>query len=224
MKILSNLSDPIHLSEKHLPEITFPRKSLGRNYINSNGHSLNVHLPEITFSRTLHALTKNYISPKAHLAEITFARIYISPKTYFLEFTFGRNYISRKLIFQNLHLAKITFPRKLIFQNLLSPEFIFGRNYISPKNHFSRNYTHQPEISLLIEFTIQKYIIMIVRFQKLTSYDLRVEQKGQRRAFSHVFQLILTYNVGFKIFLVFDKIKCHFQNYSFKVCDGMRCV
>ena len=52
--------DPIHLPENHLPEITFPGKTLGRNYINPNVHfperalarnniSLNVHLPEITF-------------------------------------------------------------------------------------------------------------------------------------------------------------------------------
>ena len=32
-----------------------------------------------------------------------------------------------------------------------------------------------------MEFTLRKYVIMIVHFQKLLSYGLRVEQKGQRR-------------------------------------------
>ena len=30
-----------------------------------------------------------------------------------------------------------------------------------------------------------------------------------------------TNNVRFKIFLIFDKKKCHFQNYSSKVCDDI---
>ena len=118
----------------------------------------NLRLAEITFPRKL-------IFQNLHLPEFTFGRNYISPKTYFPEITFGRNYISLKTYFQNLRLAEITFPRKHIF---------------------SRNCTHQPEISLLIEFTLRKYIIMIVYFQKLSSFGLRVEQKGQRRAFSHV--------------------------------------
>ena len=53
--------DPIHLPEKHLPEITFPRKTLGRNYIIPN-----IHFPERAFSR-------NYISLNIHLPEITFS-------------------------------------------------------------------------------------------------------------------------------------------------------
>ena len=54
-------SDPIHLPENHLPEITFPRKTLGRNYIIPN-----IHFPERAFSR-------NYISLNIHLPEITFS-------------------------------------------------------------------------------------------------------------------------------------------------------
>ena len=50
---------PIHLPEKHLPEITFPRKTLGRNYITPN-----IHFPERAFS-------KNYISLNVHFPEIT---------------------------------------------------------------------------------------------------------------------------------------------------------
>ena len=76
-------SDPIHLHENYLPEITFPRKTLGRNYINPNVQfpdralarnyiSLNVHLEEFTFSKTC-------TSRNLHLAEITL------PKTYFPE-------------------------------------------------------------------------------------------------------------------------------------------
>ena len=56
-----NARDPIHLPEKHLPEITFPRKTLGRNYIIPN-----IHFPERAFSR-------NYISLNIHLPEITFS-------------------------------------------------------------------------------------------------------------------------------------------------------
>ena len=54
-------ADPIHLPEKHLPEITFPQKTLGRNYIIPN-----IHFPERAFSR-------NYISLNIHLPEITFS-------------------------------------------------------------------------------------------------------------------------------------------------------
>ena len=57
----ANKWDPIHLPEKHLPEITFPRKTLGRNYIIPN-----IHFPERAFS-------KNYISLNIHLPEITFS-------------------------------------------------------------------------------------------------------------------------------------------------------
>ena len=80
-----------------------------------------------------------------------------------------------------MHLPEFTFPRKLIFQNLHLPEFTFRQNCISPKtyflaftldriylwpklnypeNLFSRNYTHQPGILLLIEFILRKYMIM----------------------------------------------------------------
>ena len=53
---------------------------------------------------------------------------------------------------------------------------------------------------------------------------LRVEWKGRRKAVSQVSKLILTNNLRL-IFLVFDKNKCHFQNYSFKVCDDiLMCV
>ena len=55
------LPDPLHLLENHLPEITFPRKLFGRNYINPN-----VHFPE-------RALARIYISLNVHLAEITFS-------------------------------------------------------------------------------------------------------------------------------------------------------
>ena len=145
-----------------------------------------MHWPEFTFL------------PKAHLAKITLAKIYISPKTYFLELKLARIYICLKLYF---------------------PENLFSRIYTGQNLHLaekfiSRNYTHQLEISLLIEFTLQKYIIIIVHFLKLISYGLRKEQKEQRRVF-------LTNNVRFKIFLVFDKIKCHFQDYSSKVCDDI---
>ena len=44
---------------KHLPEITFPQKTLGQNYIIPN-----IHFPERAFS-------KNYISLNVHLPEIT---------------------------------------------------------------------------------------------------------------------------------------------------------
>ena len=54
-------TDPIHLSENHLPEITFPQNTLGRNCINPN-----VHFPERAHGR-------NYISLNVHLAEITFS-------------------------------------------------------------------------------------------------------------------------------------------------------
>ena len=120
----------IQISEKHFPEITFPPKTLGRNYI-----ILSVPFPE-------RALARNYICSKAHLSEITcissktyfpestFGRNSISPKTYFLEFTLARNYIWPKLHFpknlftrvctcQNIHLAEITF----FCENL------FSRNY-----------------------------------------------------------------------------------------------
>ena len=140
----------------HLPEITFswtciwqklhfPERALSRNYT-----CLNMHLPECTFSwkctfQNLHfpehtLIARNYISPNAHLAEITFGRNYISPKTYLPEFTLARMYIWPKLRFpenllartytcQNVHLAEITFSRKLIFQK---SHFL--------KNSFSRNY------------------------------------------------------------------------------------
>ena len=55
------IMDPIHLPEKHLPEITFPRKTLGQNYIIPN-----THFPE-------RALSRNYISLNIHLPEITFS-------------------------------------------------------------------------------------------------------------------------------------------------------
>ena len=113
-------SDPIHLPKKHLPEIAFPQKTLGRNYIIPNTHfperafsrnyiflnvqfpkftlGLNMHLPEITLARML-------IWPKLiHFPESLFSRIYtcrkftlgrncISPKAYFPEFTLARLYI-----------------------------------------------------------------------------------------------------------------------------------
>ena len=50
----------MHLFEKHIPEITFPQKALGRNY----SIVKNVHFPE-------RALARNYISLNAHLPEIT---------------------------------------------------------------------------------------------------------------------------------------------------------
>ena len=65
-----SIMHPIHLPKKRLPEITFPRKALGRNYVISN-----VHLPERAFAPKLHfpkrALARNYISLNVHLPEIT---------------------------------------------------------------------------------------------------------------------------------------------------------
>ena len=55
------LWDPIHLPEKHLPEITFPRKTLGRNYFIPN-----THFPERAFSR-------NYTFLNVHFPEFTLA-------------------------------------------------------------------------------------------------------------------------------------------------------
>ena len=67
--------DPSHLPVKHLSEITFPRKSQNGNYI-----ILNELFPE-------RALGRNYITPKARLAEIIYDRMNIFPKTFFPEFT-----------------------------------------------------------------------------------------------------------------------------------------
>ena len=47
-------TDPIHLPEKLIPEITFPQKALGRNDIFPN-----LHFPEGAFAR-------NYIFLKVH--------------------------------------------------------------------------------------------------------------------------------------------------------------
>ena len=134
---------------EHLSQITFPRKLICQK----------LHLPESTFGR-------NYIPPKTYLPECTFGRNYISPKTYLPEFTLARMYIW----------PKITFSRKLIFQILsfYSPSCLgqetakgpFGFRVKLPPAHMS---TTHGEISLLIEFTLQKYIIMLVYFQKLLS-------------------------------------------------------
>ena len=114
-----------------------------------------------------------------HLPEITFPRGLVWQKLHLPEFTFPR-----KLFFQNLHLPEFTFSRNYISPKTYFPEFTLARIYIWPKLHFprnlfSRNCTHQPEISLLIEFSLRKYVIMIVHFQKLLSYGLRVEQNGK---------------------------------------------
>ena len=79
-----------------------------------------------------------------HLAEITFPR---------------------RLTWQKLHLPEFTFGQSCIFPKTYFPEFKLARIYIWPKLHFpenlvSRNYTHQPVISLLTEFILGKYIIM----------------------------------------------------------------
>ena len=76
------------------------------------------------------------------MPEFTPARMYIWPKSHFPE-----NYFSRIYIYQNVHLAGLHFPENL----------------------FSRKYTHKPEISVLIEFTLRKYVIVLVHFQKLVS-------------------------------------------------------
>ena len=123
-----------------------------------------LHLPEWTS-------VPNYISPKAYLPKITLARMYIWQKLHFPKNLFARIYTC-----QNVHLPKITFSRKLIFQILsfYSPSCLgqetakgpFGLRVKLPPAHLS---TTHGEISLLIEFTLQKYIIMLVHFQKLLS-------------------------------------------------------
>ena len=55
--------DPVHLPEKHLPEWTFPRKTLGRMDI-----SPKTHFPESTLARM-------YIWPNGHFPECTFSRM-----------------------------------------------------------------------------------------------------------------------------------------------------
>ena len=55
--------DPVHLPEKHLPERTFSRKTLGRM-----GISPNVHFPEWTLARM-------YISPNGHFFENSFSKM-----------------------------------------------------------------------------------------------------------------------------------------------------
>ena len=111
--------DPIHVPEKHFKEITFPRKTLGRNHIIPN-----VHLPEW-------ALASNYISLYIHMPVIRLARRLIWQILHSPEFIFGRNYISTKIYF-----PKFTFSRKFIFQILHLPEFTSDRNYISLKTYF----------------------------------------------------------------------------------------
>ena len=74
----SKNTDPIHLPKKHLPKISFPLKTLGRDYIIPN-----VHFPERAFAR-------NYNSLNVHLPEITFPRKLICQNLHLSEFTFGR--------------------------------------------------------------------------------------------------------------------------------------
>ena len=67
-------TDPEHIPEKHIPEWTVHRKTLGRMDISPNVLyiSLNVHLPECTLGRM-------DISPKSYFPEWTLARMYIWP-------------------------------------------------------------------------------------------------------------------------------------------------
>ena len=147
--------NPIQISEKHFPEITFLPKTLGRNYI-----ILSVPFPE-------RALARNYICSKAHLSEITF----ISSKTYFPEFTFGRNSISPKTYF-----LEFTLARNYIWPKLHSPktyllEFALARIYIWPKLRFFAR-TYFPKIMhrsiLAILFPTMKF--HLVKFAYLNIY------------------------------------------------------
>ena len=74
--------------------------------------------------------------------------------------------ISQKPIFQNGHLPECTFGGMDIYPKNYFPELTLARMYIWPKLHFpeslfSRNYTHLPEILLLIEFTLRKHMIVL---------------------------------------------------------------
>ena len=92
IKVYNSELDPIHLPEKYLPEITFPRKTLGRNYIIPN-----IHFPERAFSRNY--ISRKLICQNLHLPECTFGRNYISQKAYFSEITFPQKFIFWKLFF-----------------------------------------------------------------------------------------------------------------------------
>ena len=105
----------MHLPEKHFPEITFPRKTLGRSYIISN-----VHFPKS-------ALARNYISMNGHLPEITFPQTCTCYELRFPDNLFSRNYctLARKFIWRKLFFQELIFPPKLIFS-----EFTLARIYI----------------------------------------------------------------------------------------------
>ena len=151
---------------EHLSEITFPRKLICQN----------LHLPECTFGR-------NCIFPKTCLPEFTLARMYIWPKLHFHrklicqnlplpECTFGRNCISPKIHFPDIiHIKTWNFVIHIKTENI-HIKHIFGFYvFCTHKTHKNRkDIIHiKTEISLLIEFTLRKYIIMFVHFQKLLS-------------------------------------------------------
>ena len=157
------LKDPIHLSENHLPEITFSRKTLGRNYINPN-----VHFPERSLARI-------YISLNVPLPEITFPWTCTCQNLHFPEGSLGRNYTC-----QNLHLAEITFPQKLIFQN-----FHAYQNLYLAEIAFSRKLIFQKLYTSAQNFNIDKiYITKICNyncsFSKIIKLRLMRRTKGAK--------------------------------------------
>ena len=124
--------------------------------------------PKLPFPESL--FSRIYTCQNVHLAEITFPRKLIFQNLHLSECTFGRNYISPKAFFQNLHLPECTFGRNYISRKAYFPEFTLARMYIWPKlqfpeSLFSKYDTHLTENSLLIEFTLQKYIICLFIFK-----------------------------------------------------------
>ena len=125
------------------PNVHFPENLFSRIYTCQN-----VHLDEITFPRmpqfTLARMYiwPDHISPKPYLPKFILASMYVWPKSHFSE-----NYFSRIYSCQNVDLVGLHFPENL----------------------FAKNYTHKSEISFSIEFTLRKYIIGLVYFQKLVS-------------------------------------------------------
>ena len=187
---LENLFCGIYTCQNaHLAECTFPPKT----------YFSELHLPECKLHLAEYTFPRKLILQNLHLPECTFGRNYISPKSYFPEFSLSRMYIWPKLHFsenlfyriytcQNVHLAEYTFPQKLVFQKL----YTFTQNFVIDRIHITKIYKYACSFSKINE--------------------LRVEWKEKRKVVSHVLQLILTNNVRLKIFLVFDKNKCHFQN------------
>ena len=103
-----------------------PKHALARNYISPNAH-----LAEITFPR-------NLIFQNLHLPECTFGRNYLAPKAYFTEFTLARMYIWLKLHFpENLYLPEFTYPQKIRFLETIfhSKNYTMFRLFISNKQN-----------------------------------------------------------------------------------------